>query len=273
MNSEIFIKLLKEHTDIDIKFINTFFKNFKIGEELDFNIKDINVANYLGIQLRTLRERLQNKYSKNNIFIQNVDFIKVKTKGTSSVMYLLNYPCFEKIAMNGDSPKSESVRMYFIKLREFLLKNQHIIYQSMNTKQELKKYSNMETIYFFVIDVRNPDILKIGRTTDIIKRLRNYNTGRVNEVQLKYFALVKNNLIIEKCMKLKLRKNQVYENKEIYKVDPEKVKKIIKDCYCKYVSKTENEELYNEVSSLLGLYSYARNKINIKPFVIINKND
>ena len=31
-----FINLLKQYTTIDTKFIETFFKKFKIGEELDF---------------------------------------------------------------------------------------------------------------------------------------------------------------------------------------------------------------------------------------------
>ena len=39
-NNSIFIKLLKEHTDIDKHFIDIFFKKFKIGGELDFDIKD-----------------------------------------------------------------------------------------------------------------------------------------------------------------------------------------------------------------------------------------
>ena len=44
----IFIDLLKKHTNIDIKFINTFFKKFKIGGELDFDIKDkINIKPYV----------------------------------------------------------------------------------------------------------------------------------------------------------------------------------------------------------------------------------
>ena len=34
---------------------------------------------------------------------------------------MINYQCFEKLAMSGDSPKSESVRMYFVKLREFAI--------------------------------------------------------------------------------------------------------------------------------------------------------
>jgi pyruvate/2-oxoglutarate dehydrogenase complex dihydrolipoamide acyltransferase (E2) component len=95
--------------------------------------------------------------------------------------------------------------------------------------------------------------------------------GRIKEVELKYFALVRNSLLIEKCLKFKLRKNQVLENTEIFKVDPKVLKKIIKDCYCKYVSSKENEELYKEISDLLGLYAYTKNKVHIKPYVIIDK--
>ena len=52
-----FIKLLKKHTDIDDEFINTFFKKFKIGDELNFYIKDVDIAKYLGISLITLRKK------------------------------------------------------------------------------------------------------------------------------------------------------------------------------------------------------------------------
>jgi hypothetical protein len=48
-NDSVFIKLLKKYTTIDESFINTFFKKFKIGGELDFDIKDVNVCKYLKI--------------------------------------------------------------------------------------------------------------------------------------------------------------------------------------------------------------------------------
>ncbi len=35
---------------------------------------------------------------------------------------MLNYSCFEKLAMSGDSKQSEVVRMYFTKLREYIYK-------------------------------------------------------------------------------------------------------------------------------------------------------
>jgi phage anti-repressor protein len=272
IKDSIFISLLKKYTDIDIGFINTFFKKFKIGGELNFDIKDIDIIKYLGITLINLRKRLLNEYSKTKRFIENVDYVKIKSGNTSAVTYMINYQCFERLAMSGDSEKSESVRMYFIKLREFIVDNQKLIYQAMENNKDLNLFTNFESIYFFVIDERKLDIIKLGRSKDIIKRLRNYNVGRIKEVDLKYFAVVKNNLLIENCIKLQLKKNQIFENKEIYKVDLHKLKKIIDNCYCTHVSRKQNEELYGEISDLLGMYAYAKDKINIKPYIIIGKN-
>ena len=269
VKDSIFISLLKKHTTIDIKFINTFFKKFKIGGELDFDIKDKMVAEYLDITLDNVRRRLQNKYSKTKKFIENVDFIKIKFGKTTGVNYMINYQCFEKIAMSGETQQSEIVRMYFIKLREFIVENQKMIFQAIENKNDLSIYRGYESIYFFAVDKRKQNIFKVGRTQDIIQRLRNYNVGRIKEVDLKYFALVKNPLLIEKCIGLKLDKKRLIPDREIFIVDPTKLKKIIDDCYCKYVSKQQNEELYKEISDLLGLYAYTKDKINIKPYVII----
>ncbi len=45
-------------------------------------------------------------------------------------------------------------------------------------------------------------------TTDIIKRLNNYNIGRIKEVDLKYFAVVKNvlNYYYQKINFIKIKK-------------------------------------------------------------------
>jgi hypothetical protein len=150
--------------------------------------------------------------------------------------------------------------------------NQHLIFQAMEDKEDLKKYNGFETIYFFVIDERNPELIKIGHTTSIVQRLRNYNVGRIREVDLKYLAVVKNSLLIEKCIKKLLTDKQFRANREIYRVEPEKIKKVIDECYCKHVSSENNAELYMDLSNLLGLYSYSKNKVHIKPYIIIGKD-
>ena len=78
--------------------------------------------------------------------------------------------------------------------------------------------------------------------------------------------------MIEKCIKLLLKKNQVFDGKELFEIDSIKLKKVIDECYCKHVSVKENKELYNEISSLLGMYVYVKDKLNIKPYIIIGKN-
>lgn len=75
--------------------------------------------------------------------------------------------------------------------------------------------------------------------------------------------------MIEKCIGFRLDKKRLLPYREIFLVDPKKLKKIIDECYCKYVSKKQNEELYKEISDLLGLYAYTKDKINIKPYIII----
>ena len=152
-------------------------------------------------------------------------------------------------------------------------KNVKHFYYGINTLiKKSKDFFINESIYFFAVDERNPELIKVGKTKDIVLRLRNYNVGRIKEVELKYFALVKNSLLIENCIKLKLKANQVFENKEIFRVDPKILKKVIDNCYCKYVSSKKNEEMYEDISYLLGLYSYTKDKVHIKPYVIIGKN-
>jgi hypothetical protein len=268
-DNKTFIQLLKNHTSIDEDFIDTFFINFKIGSELDFKIKDKDIARFLNIKLITLRNRLNNVYSKKKIYFENVDFIKIKIEHSQEKIYMINYSCFERLAMNSDSVQSEVIRLYFSKLREFISENQHILFQAMENNINLKEINHYEVIYFFAVDNKK---FKIGHSSNIIQRLRNYNIGRIKEVELKYLAIVKHRKLIESCMKLNLKDNKVFNNREIYEIEPNKLKKIIDECYCKYVSKKESEILYKEISDLLGLYAYTKDKKNIKPYIIIGKN-
>jgi len=99
-----FINILKKYTDIDKKFIDDIFTNFKLTnlneESYDFNIYDTQVAKWLDIDIQTLRNRLRSKYSnKNNedLYIENVDYIRIKDG--KNVDYKITYLCFENLSM------------------------------------------------------------------------------------------------------------------------------------------------------------------------------
>jgi len=78
LDNNIFIKLLKKYTSIDEDFIDIFFKKFTIGDDLEFHISENKVYKYLNITKKTLRDRLNNGFTNNILFIENVDYIKKK---------------------------------------------------------------------------------------------------------------------------------------------------------------------------------------------------
>jgi phage anti-repressor protein len=231
----VFIKLLKKHTNIDKEFIDIFFKQFKIGGELDFDIEDKKIAKYFGIKIKTLRTRLQNGYARKQMYIEGIDYKKIKHGNTSGVKYMVNYKCFENLAMMGETEESNAVREYFIKLREFIRDNQHLIYQAIENKKKLHKYSGLDSIYFFAAKKKS-NIFKIGKSKNIIARLSNYNTGRIEDV------------------------------------DPKLLKRVVYKCYKDNISKKDNQQLYREIADLLGMYIYTKNNPKVKPYVVIGKN-
>ena len=111
--------------------------------------------------------------------------------------------------------------------------------------------------YIIAIDDRYNDIVKIGHTTDIIKRLRNYNVGRIKDIDLKFLAIVDNQKDVENCMKINLEKYRYIKQREIYKVDNYILEQILNNCKC-------------ENSYLCNMIEYLKNKVNIKPYIIID---
>lgn len=99
----------------------------------------------------------------------------------------------------------------------------------MNNKDLLKKFRTKELIYFFAADERYSDILKVGKTYDMIMRLYNYSVGRIKEPELKYLAIVKNSKLIEGCISELFEDNKVYQKKELYRICINKLKKLLKN--------------------------------------------
>jgi len=108
---------------IDKAILEIFFRKLIDGNELKFDMEDSLVALYLDVTINNIRSRLQNKYSKIKTFKENEDFIKKKSGSTSGVIYIINYQCFQKLVMKGGTAKSEQFALYFIKLRQYIVKN------------------------------------------------------------------------------------------------------------------------------------------------------
>jgi hypothetical protein len=129
-NIEQIKEMCLKHTNIDRKFLDIFFETFKIKGESIFHIEDLKVSEYLGVTLDNIRRRLQNKFLKKATFVEGVDFIKIRMGRTTGVMYKMNYPCFEKLVMSGETEQSKMIRSCSNKLLQFILENQIMIHQA-----------------------------------------------------------------------------------------------------------------------------------------------
>jgi phage anti-repressor protein len=292
-DNDDFFKILLSETTVDKEFLEDFYQKFKPGDDLDFSIKDEDVAKWLGVTVDTIREKLNNKYqnkiSKSHstelnakIYLEKIDFMissSSQQKLKNAKTYYLNYKAFKRLAMSSQTHKGEIVRHYFLQIEECLLEHQTVFKQAIDKKNDLKDLNRIirnrrikdgETspgfIYVFLSDERYPGVFKTGRTVDIISRLATYNTGRINEIDLKYLAVVNDPVAIEKCMKMKLDKYRYLDRKELFKVNIDILKDIIKTCVCK----TE-KELNNFQEDIHGMIKYLEDKKAIKPFIVINE--
>lgn len=119
--SDIFSNKI-EYIKFDKKKYNN--ENYKTNDQVDYNIKDYDAAEYLQITLDTVRRRLQNKYTKLKKFIENIDYIKIRSGNTTGVIYMLNYECFKKLGIYRNSNKSELIRNNIVEIKNILMKNQ-----------------------------------------------------------------------------------------------------------------------------------------------------
>lgn len=240
-SNEKFIELLKDKTDIDNEFITKFCIYFEIGDNKDFKINYKDVAEFLKIYPNSLLNRLNNHHSNIKSYKENIDYIKIKNKN-NNVEYMLNYPCFEKICMESQTERGAEVRSYFSELRIFLTKYQEKIYEIFNNSTIVKDVSKNKCIYIIALDENN-DIYKIGRTENLANRIKNYQVGKIDNVDIKYLAIVEDPLLIENCIKLFLNKYQYKEKTEIYKMSLTEITYIIEKCYAmfkKYFNKDGN---------------------------------
>jgi phage anti-repressor protein len=297
--STVFTNLLKTYTTIPHSFVDSFFTKFKLenDDNPEFYIKEEDVSKWLKIEVTTIRERLRNKYqnklkknTNNPMYVENVDYtVQTNTKDKRKLHYLLSYKCFEKICMLTETEEGSQVRLYFVKLRQFVSEHYQSISQALSTNLSIKdiskkiKEKGLSCIYIIglskEIDLRSEtstsglkDLFKPGRTTNLVNRFSNYNSGRLNDVDIRYVAVVKNEIAIEHCMSVKLDKYRYVKDSEIYKVNIDVIKQIISECSCKYMNKKEYLDVLSGMEEIFSFYNFLKEESEVIPFIIINKS-
>ena len=130
------------------------------------------------------------------------------------------------------------VRQYFIDLELAFYKFKNHIIESLNNKidqlennQKPKINYNKGIIYVFrALNTDNATLYKIGRTINSKKRFDSHNSPLANDLEIIMIYEADNIQQLELCVKTMMKKAQYRKYKEIYQVDLDIMKNVIKDC-------------------------------------------
>ncbi len=237
-----FKTFLVKYTTINTKFIEDF-SNI-INEEYierynDFLIDSEVLRKWLKISIR--KEFVSN--IKKNYKI-NVDYKIEKVKksegsgGHNREVIILTPEATKKICLMTKSKVGNDVRQYFLDIELAFYKFKNHIIESLNKKieqlennQKPKINSTKGLIYIFrALNTENATLYKIGRTISSKKRFNSHNSPLANDLEIIMTYEADNIEQLESCIKAMMKKAQYRKYKEIYEVDLDIIKNVIKDC-------------------------------------------
>ena len=151
---------------------------------------------------------------------------------------MLSPDCFKRLCMRTASARGEMVRSYFLALEELLVKytNQLIVGIQADVDR-LEKAQQAPAIkdfagYIYVIRASShkDGFYKIGRTDNLVKRLRTYRTGRLEDVEVLFKYRTDNLKSVENCIKQAMADHRYHKSREIFQADIDFIKGIATRC-------------------------------------------
>lgn len=195
------------------------------------------LAKWLDVPKKVLHKTLRESYSINQDYMVTAKPKRVSGKygGNNHKEVLITADCMKRLCMRSRSAKAETVRTYFIEIEDFLFRyNDQIVDGLMRDIQNMqeenikkKKPDGPGMVYFFLAA---EEVIKPGSASDMAKRLATYNTGRVEDVELLHVYKTDYRKEVERCLKKLMVEKQYKKRRELYEVDPDIVKKLIRGC-------------------------------------------
>jgi len=232
------VTFLKKYSTIDNKFIDDFFGMYDITNKFRFSIDLKKIADWLGTYKGKLKETLVNSY------VKYIDYSVVKIKkykgsgGHNKEQILLTPDCFKLLSMRSHTKKSERVREYYLELEKILDKYKDYIIKGLLDKNEALENNQKPKVYpsrgvIYVIQTADGVTLyKIGKSINFKNRIRNYNADKADNIVPILIYETDNVDIVENCLKKNMKEYQYRKYKEVYQINIDILKGILKECDC-----------------------------------------
>ena len=174
-------------------------------------------------------------------YIENIDYKIIESeptgkKGKPKEIILLTPKCFKLMAMQTKTKKGIEVREYYYELEQVIDQYKEYIIQGLQEKinklennQKLKINPSKGVIYI----IETADGIghyKIGKTTNLKKRLNSYNGDKKDDIIPIYIYETDNIDAVEECVKRYAKEYKYRKYKEVYKTDINMLKDLINDC-------------------------------------------
>jgi phage anti-repressor protein len=272
-------EFLKKYSLIDNKFIVDFYTFYDEGKnEYDFTINLELVSNWLNVRKDHLKTLLVSN------FVKNVDYIELKVQGekgkgvNNRIDVLLTYTCSKLLCMISKSEKANVIRNFYIELEKLIITYKDNIVNDLNKQlgiqqqnEKIIKNAKSEGL-IYVLKVES-STYKIGSTTQLKSRMKQYKVGRIDELPIVYVFKCSDINVVESCIKNNLSKYRIKKNKnnEIFSIDEEFIKQTVIYCNSHAIKLKENKKLLKSKEIANWLIIIDKKNTNVELFSPVKK--
>ena len=240
---EDFKTFLKKHSFINNNFIDDFYNIISddyIDKFNEFLIDSEILRKWLQIKIkREFNDTIKRSYKKDIDY--KIEKIK-KTLGSGSgghnlEIITLTPEAAKKLCQSTKSVIGKDVRQYFIEIERVLYKYKNYIIEGLQTKnkqlennQKTKINTSKKMIYVFRALNTDLTLYRIGKTINSKSRFKSHNSPLANDLEVVFEYETKNTDQVEACIKIAMKQVQYRKYKEIYQVDLQIIKELIKSC-------------------------------------------
>ena len=161
--------------------------------------------------------------------------------------------------MISQTSKAKVVRKYFLEMEKIVKKYYLLIEEKLfkeigllKENQKNIKHKKGGVIYIFeaLNKLEDDDLYKLGKSGDLTKRTKTYNTGNANKIKILFKIYVNDKDSVESCVKKALDKYKYNGNHEIFNIKLDMLKTIVKKC----------DDVAEEMKTLLEKYEKKTTK-------------
>lgn len=272
-------EFLLKYSKLPREFIIDFFKIAKIEySDNDLVIEFYVICKWLNVRKAHLKRLLVSKFE--NDYDYKITIEKVKNKNGKGANYveniLLSSDTFKELCMISNTPRAKEVRKYFLEMEKLIKRyHQEINEQMMKTIGILDKNQkpklNIQGGVIYILESQNTVesvgkfrkklLFKLGKSTNIDKRMQTYNTGNANKIEPIFILKVNDIDSVENCVKNIVKRYRYTKRKETYEIDLQLLKEAIVSCD-EFVNAFKNKIKNNEKKEIKIGIKRMKNKNN-----------